>query len=235
MPATNAHTERTGREPNQAAGVLARLSQGRVMAALGSVFNFLALNVVVLIVSLPVLTVPLALVAVTTALDRWRTDGEDRVVREFFVALRSRAPLQTTVVAGAPLVVACTGAEEAHYFAHGGGPVDWVCLGFGFTAAFLAVTALGYVLLLAARHPMVPATEIWSISVRLAVRNVIATGPIFVVEIVGATLLALLDPPLLLIGLPLALLSVMRLTARFGLRMARFGQVAAHTGAGHPS
>ena len=55
-----------------------------------------------------------------------------------------------TVVAGAPLLVACTGAEEAHYFAHGGEPVDWVCLGFGFTAAFLAVTALGYVLLLAA-------------------------------------------------------------------------------------
>jgi hypothetical protein len=197
------------------------------MAALGSVFNFLALNVVALILSLPVLTVPLALVAVTTALDRWRTDGEDRVVREFFVALRSLPPIQTTVVAGAPLVVACIGAEEAHYFAHGGEPVDWVCLGFGFTAAFLAVTALGYVLLLAALHPAATASEIWSISLRLAIRNVFATGPLFVVEIVGAALLALLDPPLLLIGLPLALLSLMRLTAGFGLRMARFDRAGA--------
>jgi hypothetical protein len=205
------------------------------MVALGSVFNFLALNIVVLILSLPLLSMPLALVAATTALDRWRTDGEDRVVREFFAVARSRPPLQTMAVAGAPLVVACTGAEEAHYFAHGGGPVDWVCLGFGFTAAFLAVTALGYVLLLTARHPTVPASELWSVSTRLAIRNVFATGPLFVVEIVGATLLALLDPPLLLIGLPLALLALMRVTAGFGLRMARFDQVAARTGTERPS
>ena len=202
----------------QAAGAaLARLVQGRVMAALGSVFNFLALNLAVLIVSLPVVTVPLAFVAVTIALDRWRTDGEDRVVREFFAALRSLPPLTTTVLAGAPLVVAGIGAEEVHYFAHGGEPVDWVCLGFGSAAVFLAVTAVGYVLLLATRHPTVPATEIWALSVRLAVRNVLTTGPLFVVEVIGAALLALLDPPLLMIGLPLALLCLMRLTARFGL------------------
>ena len=112
------------------------------MAALGSVFNFLALNLAVLIVSLPVVTVPLAFVAVTIALDRWRTDGEDRVVREFFAALRSLPALPTTVLAGAPLLVAGIGAEEVHYFAHGGEPVDWVCLGFGSAALFLAVTAL---------------------------------------------------------------------------------------------
>jgi hypothetical protein len=196
------------------------------MAALGSIFNFLALNVVVLIVSLPVVTIPLAFVAVTIALDRWRTDGEDRVVREFFAAIRSRPPLPTTVLAGAPVLLAGIGAEEVHYFAHGGEPVDWLCLGFGSAALFLALSALGYVLLLAARSPTVPATEVWSLSVRLAVRNLFATGPLFVAEIVAATLLALLDPPLLLIGLPLALLSLMRLTAGYGLRRAGLGQVA---------
>jgi hypothetical protein len=56
----------------------------------------------------------------------------------------------------------------------------------------------------------------------------LATGPIFVVEIVGAVLLGLVDPSLLMIGLPLALLSVMRLTARFGLRRAGLDQVAPH-------
>ena len=188
------------------------------MAALGSVFNFLALNLVVLIVSLPVVTVPLAFVAATIALDRWRTDGEDRVVREFFAALRSLPPLPTTVLAGAPLLVAGIGAEEVHYFAHGGQPVNWVCLGFGSAALFLAITALGYVLLLAARHPTLPAAEIWSVGVRLAVRNLFATGPLFVVEIVGTTSLALIDPALLIIGLPLALLFLMRVTTQFGLR-----------------
>jgi len=220
MSAPSAPAYRAGDRHNQARGALARLVQGRVIVALGSVFNFLALNLAVLVVSLPVVTVPLAFVAVTIALDRWRTDGEDRVVREFFAALRSLPPLPTTVLAGAPLVVAGIGAEEVHYFAHGGEPVDWVCLGFGSAALFLAVSALGYVLLLAARHPTVPATDIWSLSVRLAVRNLLATGPLFAVEILGATLLALLDPPLLMIGLPLALLCLMRLTARFGLHRA---------------
>ena len=66
-------------------------------------------------------------------------------------------------------------------------------------------------------------------SVRLAVRNLLATGPLFVVEVLGATLLALLDPPLLMIGLPLALLCVMRLTARFGLH-GRGSAVSAGSG-----
>jgi hypothetical protein len=188
------------------------------MAALGSVFNFLALNLAVLVVSLAVVTVPVALVAATIALERWRTDGEDRVVREFFVALRSLPVLWTTLVAGAPLLVAAIGAEEAHYFAHGGEPVDWVCLGFGSAALFLAVTALGYVLALAGRHRGARAGDIWSISTRLAVRNMFTTGPLFAAEIAGATLLALLDPPLLMIGLPLAALSLIRLTAGPSLR-----------------
>ena len=219
---TSTSVKRAGRPLTQAQthaarAALARLVQGRVMAALGSVFNFLILNLAVLIVSLPVVTLPLALVAATVALDRWRTDGEDRVVREFFAALRSLPPLPTTVLAGAPLVVAGIGGEEVHYFAHGGEPVDWVCLGFGSAAVFLAVTSLGYVLLLATRHPAVPAGEYLALSVRLALRNVLITGPLFVVEALGAVLLALLDPPLLMIGLPLALLCLMRLTARFGL------------------
>jgi hypothetical protein len=229
---TSTRVKRAGPPQTQASAALARLVHGRVMAALGTVFNFLALNLALLIVSLPVVTMPLAFVAVTIALDRWRTDGEDRVVREFLVALRSLPPLPTTVLAGAPLVVAGIGAEEVHYFVHGGEPVDWVCLGFGSAALFLAITALGYVLLLAARHPTVPSTEIWSLSVRLAVRNLLATGPLFVVEILGASLVALLDPPLLMIGLPLTLLCLMRLTARFGLHRAGLDR-AAPLGAEH--
>lgn len=219
MSAPSAPAYRAGASHNQAArAALARLVQGRVIAALGSVFNFLALNLAVLIVSIPVVTVPVALVAATVALDRWRGDGEDRVVREFFVALRSRPFWPTTLAAGVPLVVAGIGAEEVHYFAHGGQPVNWVCLGFGSAALFIALTAIGYVLLLVARHPTVPATEIWSLSVRLAVSNFLATGPLFVAEVVGAALVALVDPSLLIIGLPLALLFLMRVTAQFGLR-----------------
>ena len=223
MPAPSGRANRAGPQHGRAALALSNLVQGPVLAALGSIFNFLALNLVVLIACLPVLTIPLALVALTIALDRWRGDGEDRVVREFFFALRSRPPLATTLVAGVPLVVAAIGAEEVHYFAHGGEPVDWVCLGFGLAALVLALGALGYVLLLVARRPTVPATEVWALGVGLALRNLFATGPLFVVEIVAATLLGLLDPALLMLGLPVGLLSLMRLTARFGLRRARLG------------
>jgi hypothetical protein len=222
MSAPGTPSNRTGALHNHPAGPLARLVQGRVVAALGSVFNFLALNVAVLVVSLPVVTAPLALVAATTAIDRWRSDGEDRVVREFFSALRSRPVWPTTLVAAVPLVVTGIGAEEVHYFSHGGQPVNWVCLGFGSAALFIAVTAIGYVLLLVARQPTVPATEIWALSVRLAVTNFLATGPLFVVEVVSAALVALVDPSLLVIGLPLALLFLMRVTAQFGLRRAGF-------------
>jgi len=60
----------------------------RIVAALRAVFNFLVLNVVLVMACLPVVTVPLACQAATISLERWRAAGEDRVVREFIAALR---------------------------------------------------------------------------------------------------------------------------------------------------
>jgi hypothetical protein len=73
------------------------------MAALATLFNFLALNLALLIASLPIVTLPAAVSAATVALDRWRGEGEDRVIREFISALRSRPFLPTTAAAGVPL------------------------------------------------------------------------------------------------------------------------------------
>ena len=188
------------------------------MAALGTLFNFLALNLALLIVSLPVITVPAAVNAATVALERWRGEGEDRVVREFILALRSRPPLRTTAGVGIPLAAVAVGVAEAHHFARGAGLPDRA--GFGFVAGALLITlmALGYVFLLAARDPAAPATDLWSLSVRLAIRNLFVTGPLFLAEIAGVTVLTLIDPALLLLGLPVLLLHLMRLTAQFGLR-----------------
>jgi hypothetical protein len=44
------------------------------------------------------------------------------------------------------------------------------------------------------------------------------TGPLFLAEIAGAAAVTLIDPALLLLGLPLGLLQFMRLTAQLGLR-----------------
>jgi hypothetical protein len=211
-----AASERAGRRAHP----LSELVQGGVMVALRAYFNFLVLNLALLVVSLPLVTAPVAINAAMVALDRWRVDGEDRVVREFLGALRAGPALRTTVAVGAPLVVTGLALEEVHYFARGGNIVDWVCLGFAAAALLVAVVGMGYVFLLWARCPGAPVPDLWTLSVRLAVRNLFVTGPLFVAEIVFAFLLGLADPALLLIGLPLALLFLVRLSADFGARRA---------------
>src|SRR5260370_9248631 len=101
----------------------------RIMTALATMFNFLALNLVLLIASLPVVTLPVAINAATGALDRWRGDGEDSVVPEFVMALRARPPLRTTLLTGVPLAAVVTGLAEVSHFLRGGGLTDRVYLG----------------------------------------------------------------------------------------------------------
>jgi hypothetical protein len=197
--------------------------RSRVMAALSSLFNLLMLNLVFLVVCLPVVTVPIAVNGAWTALDRWRAGGEDRVAREFLIAIRSGPVLRTTLLVGVPLAVTALTVEEVHYFIRGDSLGARICFGLGLAAFVIALTSVGYILLFVARRFQGQAGEIWSLAIRLAVRNLFVTGPLFLVEIVVAALLALLDPPLLIIGLPVALFWMMRLTAQFGLRRAERG------------
>ncbi len=191
-----------------------------VMTALGSAFNLLALNLVLLLTALPLITLPAVVNAATIALDQWRGAGEDRVVREFLLALRASHPVRSTVRTGVPIAAAVLGVVEARYFLRGGSLMARTELGLGLAALLITLAAAGYVFLLGARHPRLPATELWSLSARLAVRNLLVTGPLFLAEIVGATALILADPPLLLAGVPVVLLQLMRLTAQLGLRRA---------------
>jgi hypothetical protein len=209
--------------PRNSAGrdrLLSDMARARIVAVLRSCFNFLALNLALVVTSLLVVTIPLAISAAVTALDRWRVDGEDRVVREFCAALRSRPPLRTTMAIGAPLAAIALATEEVHYFARGGSPVNWVCLGFGSAALLVAVAAAGHVTVLASRHPSVPIPDLWSLGIRLGIHDFVFAGPLFAVEGAGAVLVGLADPALVLIGLPLALVSLVRLTSDFGARRA---------------
>ena len=190
----------------------------RVMAALATLFNVLALNLALLIASLPIVTLPAAVNAATVALDRWRDDGEDSVVREFIAALRSRPFPRTTAVLGVPLAAVAVGIAEVHHFARGASLTDRAGLGFVAAALLITATALGYVFLLSARDPATPPADLWTLSARLAIRNLFVTGPLFLAEIALVAVPAVVDPALLLLGLPLLLLQLMRLTAQFGLR-----------------
>ena len=190
----------------------------RIMAALAAPFNVLALNLALLVCSLPVVTAPAAVSAATRALDRWRQDGDDQVVREFLIAFRARWARQTVLV-GVPLAAAVLGVLEVRHFAVGGGAGGRLALGFGTVALLVTISALGYVFVLTAQEQAdgTPA-EFWTRCVRLGIRNALATGPLFAVVIGGAAALAWLDPPLLLLGLPVLALQLLRLAAGFGLR-----------------
>jgi hypothetical protein len=214
----------------------------RIMAALAALFNFLALNLVLLVFSLPVITLPAAVSAATHALERWRRGGDDQVMREFLVGFRARWARQTVLV-GVPLAAAVLGVIEVRHFAAGAGAANRLALGFGTVALLVTASALGYVFLLAARGREEPeerseleglgdpggvegfalgtAAEFWTGCVRLGISNLLVTGPLFLIEIGGAAVLAWIDPPLLLLGLPLLALQLMRVTANFGLRRAR--------------
>ena len=190
----------------------------RIMTGLATLFNFAVLNFVLVLVSVPIVTLPAALNAASVALDHWREEGEDRVVREFLIVLRSTPPLRATVQAGVPLAAVAVGLLEIRYFAHRGSVADHLVLGLSLAALLITLTALGYVLQLMAREPSLPAVELWSMCARLAARNAFVTGPLFLPEICAAAMLVLTDPGLLLLGVPILLLQFMRLTARLGLR-----------------
>lgn len=215
MPARS-HTGSVSAQPGLVTGILGT----RIAAALTTLFNFLTLNLALLIASLPIVTAPAAVNAAMVALDRWRADGEDSVIREFISALRSRTPLRTTVAVGVPLAAVALGAVEIRHFARGASLPDRAFLGFVAAALLITLTALGYVFVLSSRDPAAPAADLWSLSARLAIRNLLVTGPLFLAEIALVAVPAVIDPALLALGLPLLLLQLMRLTAQFGLRRA---------------
>jgi hypothetical protein len=185
----------------------------RIMAGLTTLFNILALNLVLLIASLPVITAPAAASAATAALDRWRRDGEDRVVREFVMALR-RCFWQATLQVGVPFAAIALGLAEVDHFAHAHAPAAHLALGLGLGALVITLTAVGYVLALAGTRP---AGELWSLCATLAVRNIAITGPLFLLEISAAAALIVAIPAFALFGVPVLLLQLMRVTAHIGL------------------
>jgi hypothetical protein len=194
------------------------LSGSWVMAALATLFNFLALNLVLLIAALPLVTLPVAVNAALVALDRWRHEGEDRVVREFVTALRTRPPLRTTLLTGVPVAAIVVGVAEVHHFIRGTSLTDRFYLGLGLGALLVTLMAAGYVFLLTAREASLDPASLWSLCAGLAIRNLLVTGPLFLAEMAGAAAVTVVDPALLLLGVPLLLLQFMRLTAQLGLR-----------------
>lgn len=190
----------------------------RIMAALTTLFNVLALNLVMIVAALPLITAPTAVCAASAALDQWRRDGEDRVIRQFIAEFRNRWSVRTTLAAGVPVIAAVLGLAELHHFARQATFTGRAGLVLGGGALLITLAALGYVFQLATDEPGMPPLDLWSMSARLAVRNLLVAGPLSAAPIVGVAILAGRDPAVLLLGLPLFLLHALKLVARPGLR-----------------
>jgi hypothetical protein len=199
-----------------------RIFGTRLMALLTALFNALALNLALVLASLPVITAPVAVSAASAALDRWARDGEDRVVRQFLLEFRARWSARTMLSVGVPMAAVVAGLAEVRYFlaqslsAGLGGPaLAGLFLGGG--ALFVTLAALGYVFQLSSDSPELSPLELWSRSARLAARHLLVAGPLSAVPAVGLAILATRDPGVLLLGLPVFLLHALKLIARPGL------------------
>lgn len=187
--------------------------QLRVMAVLSAIFNVFALNGVLVIACLPVITAPLALQAAMVAVDGWRGEGDDRVVRRFIVALRALRFWRTTFTIGAPLVAAALAAEEVIYFSRAANAGNAVGLGLGFAGLLLALPSAGYLLTLGVRQPDLPPTDSWFVAISLVARNLLVASPLLAGELVAALLVLTRDPSLAVIGIPVGLLALVHRTA----------------------
>jgi hypothetical protein len=192
----------------------------RLMAVLTALFNALALNLAMIVASLPLITAPAALSAASAVLDGWARDGEDRVIRQFAAEFRARWSARVLLGVGGPLAAVVLGGAEVRHFAREATLTGraGLCLAGG--ALLITLAALGYVFQLSADQPGMRPVDLWSLAVRVALRNLPAAAAASAVPAAGLTLLAARDPAVLLFGLPLFLLHALKLIARPGLRRA---------------
>lgn len=197
-----------------------RMFGTRLMAALTTAFNALALNLTLVVAALPLVSAPAAISAASATLDTWARDGEDRVVRQFIVEFRARWSARVALGLGGPLGAIAVGAAEVRHFARETTLTGraGLCLAGG--ALFITVAALGYLFQLSADEPGLRPVDLWSRAARLALRHLPVAGVLSAIPVVGLSLLTARDPAVLLFGLPLFLLHALKRTARPGLRRA---------------
>jgi hypothetical protein len=198
----------------------------RIMAWLTTLCNALLLNLALIVASLPLITALAAVGAASATLDQWRRHGEDQVVRQFLIEFRSRWSMRTTLSTGVPMAAVVLGLAEIRHFARETTLSGRAGLILGGAALLVTLAALGYLFQLTADQPGLSPVELWSLSARLAVRNLLVAGPLSAAPIAGVAILAGSDPAVLLLGLPVFLLHALKLIARPGLRRAGLAAAA---------
>jgi hypothetical protein len=202
------------------------------MAWLTTLCNALLVNLALIVASLPLITAPTAVGAASATLDQWRRHGEDQVVRQFLIEFRSRWSMRTTLSTGVPMAAVVLGLAEIRHFARETTVSGRAGLILGGGALLVTLAAFGYLFQLTADQPGLSPVDLWSLSARLAVSNLLVAGPLSAAPIAGVAILAGRDPAVLLLGLPVFLLHALKLIALRGLRRAEPTAAALQPAAG---
>jgi hypothetical protein len=190
-----------------------------VVNGLATIFNIIALTVGLVVLSLTVVALPLAWSAASTALYDWRQGGESRVMRTFWMSIRTR-PRHRTGVLGPAMLGTAGGVVEVAYFLHYRDPVALLCLTIGLVTVVGGVSFTSYLLLLLTVAPDAGWTEIWRCAAAIVGRTSVTTTPVFVVEAAIAGFIGYSDPGLLVVAIPVVLLWCWLRTAIWGARRA---------------
>jgi hypothetical protein len=201
-----------------------RTGPGSVSAALAVVFNVMALNVLLVVASLPVVTIPAGFSAAFETVYRWRALGEDRVLRSFWLSLRSR-PLTKTLAAGPAMVVAMLGGAEIIYFMRYSGFIALVCVFIGIVTSAIAVSFVAYLCLFLATS-VAGYRELWRAAFIATCRTAALTTPVFALTTLVAVVAVLAAPALAVVGVPVLLLWAWQRVATWGAhRLGLFGEL----------
>lgn len=201
-----------------------------VRAVLSGTFNVLALNFSIVLASLIVVTAPLAISAGIYAIYRWRYRGHSGVAGSFFTALVTRPWSKWAVMGPAVAVCAVGGLEVAYfiaYFVQYPGFLPILSATIGFLTCVIGVSLMVHLALLMATSPDLRGRDLWRLAVAVGARTVWTTLPLLVVEGLLALLIALADPPLVVVVIPALLLWAWTTTAVWGARRVGIGLVAA--------
>lgn len=191
-----------------------RARPGSVSAALAAVFNVLALNVILVVASLAVVTIPLAISAAFEAVYRWRTLGEDQVLRNFVLSFRCR-PITKSLTVGPAMLLAMLGATESIYFMRYSGFIALVCVFIGITTSAISVSVVAYLCLFLTTSDA-GYRKLWRAAFIATGRTVVLTTPVFALSACCAVVAGLAAPALAVVAVPVLLLWAWQRVATWG-------------------
>jgi hypothetical protein len=191
-----------------------RTGPGSVSAALAAVFNVVALNVILVVASLAVVTIPAGISAAFGAVYRWRTLGEDRVLRSFWFSFRCR-PVTKSLIIGPAILAAMLGGAEIIYFIRYSGFIALVCVFIGIVTSAISVSFVAYLCLFLTTSAA-GYRELWRAAFIATGRTVVLTTPLFALTTFCAVMAGLAAPALAVVAIPVLLLWAWQRVATLG-------------------